>query len=77
VRSFPVTKNPLSLSGGVAGVNGEGPIGLKWGFFFSLFLLFSLSFPRNSRMTFKKQLCHPVCDLIDFGPPFDHCLYDF
>jgi hypothetical protein len=77
VRSFLVTKNLLPLSGGVASVNGEGPIGLKWGFFFSPFRLFSLSFPRNLHLTFKKQLCPPVCDLIDFGPPFDHCLYGF
>jgi len=43
VRSFSDTKNLLPLSGGVAGVNGEGPIGLKWGVFFFLFLSSSLS----------------------------------
>jgi len=36
------TSHPLS--GGVADVNGEDPIGLKWGVFFFPFLLFSLLF---------------------------------
>jgi len=41
-----------ALSGGVTRVYRGGLVGLRWIFF--LFSLFSLSFPRNSRLTFQK-----------------------
>jgi hypothetical protein len=46
------------------------------GFFF--FSLFSLSFPRKSRPNFQEnKLCPLVCNLINFGPPFNYCLFGF
>ena len=77
LHSWRHWKTSHSLSSDVTHACIGGSVGLRWSFFFLLSSLFSLSFPRNSYMTFKKQLCPLVCDFIDFDPPFDYCLFGF
>jgi hypothetical protein len=44
-----------SFSGGVASAHGGGLVGLRWRFFPSS--LFSISFPRKTRLNFQKNNC--------------------
>jgi hypothetical protein len=48
------------------------------GEFFSFFSLFSLiSWKEAPKLPKKKQLYTPVCNLIDFDPPFNYYLFGF
>ena len=65
-----------SLFYGVAHAHRGDPVGLWWRSFLSSF--FSISFIGKHTWTLKKQLCHLICNLIDFGSSsFNYCLFRF